>query len=95
MYTKFDLIFYVTNSHIFTFILHNDYGYPREALQFFVYIPGPIWTKQHLTATLTLNGQWPHDPPPPLIICGKLSSEIIIAAYMVSEGNYVQWLCNF
>ena len=35
---------FITNTHIFTFILYNDYHTPRGGLQFFVDITGVIWT---------------------------------------------------
>ena len=38
-----------THKHIFTFILILQLRYTRDALQFFAYIPGAIWTTQHLT----------------------------------------------
>ena len=39
----------------FAFILYIQLPYPREALQFFAYIPGAIWTIQHLTDTLVFK----------------------------------------
>ena len=35
-------------------------GMYGEALQFFAYIPGVIWTIQYLTVTMTFKDHWPH-----------------------------------
>ena len=48
----------MTNAHIhacITYIQTDRLWNPRETLQFFVYIPGVIWTIQHLVDTLVLN----------------------------------------
>ena len=42
-------------------IAHIIATIPREVLQFFVYIPGTIWTGHHLPVTLTCKGHWSHD----------------------------------
>ena len=49
-----------SHPHIFTFCSLQGPQYPREALHFFAYIPGDIWTIQHLTVTLTFKDHWPH-----------------------------------
>ena len=35
--------------------------YPMEALQFFAFIPGAIWTRQHVADRLTFKDHWPRD----------------------------------
>ena len=42
-------------THIYLHLYSQRLQYPREALQFFAYIPGAFWTKQHLTVTLTFK----------------------------------------
>ena len=51
------LIFHYYKHAYLHLYLYNDCDNPGEALQFFAYIPGDIWTIQHLT----YNGHWPHD----------------------------------
>ena len=51
----------MTSTPIYIYSLQG-LRYPREVLQFFTYIPGAIWTKQHLTDTLTFQDHWSRDP---------------------------------
>ena len=50
-YTQIDISIYTT----------RRLRYPREVLQFFAYIPGAIWTVQHITNIFAFKDHWPHD----------------------------------
>ena len=55
-------MFACTSSQTYIYIYTiQQLRYPREALQFFAYIPGAVWPRQHLTDTLVFIDHWPHD----------------------------------
>ena len=57
------ILCFITTTNTFTFIYTlQELRFPREALQFFVYIPGVIWTIQHFTDILAFKDHWPHHP---------------------------------
>ena len=68
-----------------SFILTQQQRYPREALQFFAYTLGTIWTIQHSTVTLAIKDHWSHDLHD---LTERILNFVTLYQFSDANGNY-------